>query len=97
MTGLKDGSVANLKKKVYHQYSNLIIYDADLRYVLAMKCLAARQDAYDRNDAKTLIEFLDVKSVEECLEILDKYYPKRLIDQKSIYFVEEIFDEIEQT
>jgi len=94
--GVKGWISSEPEKKIYHQYSNLIIYHADLRYILAMKCLAAREDAYDRDDAKTLIEFLEVKSVEECLEILYKYYPKRLIEQKSIYFIEEIFDEIEQ-
>ncbi len=54
-------------------------------------------DFFNQNLSKgDVLEFLEVKSAEECLEILYKYYPKRLIEQKSIYFIEEIFDEIEQ-
>jgi hypothetical protein len=81
-------------KKVYHQFSNLTIYHADLRYILAMKCLAARQDALDREDVKTLIKILNIKSAEQCLAVLFSFYPQRLVEQKSVYFIEEIFDEI---
>jgi len=85
------------EKKVFHKYSNLTIYHADLRYLLAMKCLAARQDAFDKEDAKTLIKVLEIKSVKECLDLLFKYYPQRLVEQKSVYFIEEIFDELEES
>jgi len=82
------------EKKVFQRFSNLTIYHADLRYILAMKCLAARQDAFDREDAKTLIEVLGIKSADECMDILFKYYPQRLVEQKTVYFIEEIFDEL---
>ncbi len=85
------------EKKVFHKYSNLTIYHADLRYLLAMKCLAARQDALDREDVKTLVKALGIESVKDCLDILFKFYPQRLVEQKSIYFIEEIFDELEES
>ncbi len=78
-------------------FGNLTIYHADLRYLLAMKCLAARQDAFDKEDAKTLIKVLEIQSVKECLDLLFKYYPQRLVEQKSVYFIEEIFDELEES
>ena len=84
------------EKKVFHKYSNLTIYHADLRYLLAMKCLAARPDALDREDVKTLVNALGITSVKDCLDILFKFYPQRLVEQKSIYFIEEIFDELKK-
>ncbi len=95
--GVKNWISSIPEKKVFHKYSNLTIYHADLRYLLAMKCLAARQDALDKEDSKTLIKTLGIKSVKECLDLLFKFYPQRLVEQKSIYFIEEIFDELEES
>ncbi|MBI3016715.1 MAG: hypothetical protein HYY62_01765 [Deltaproteobacteria bacterium] len=60
--------------------------------MLAMKCISARWDTYDREDVIFLLRFLKLKSTKEVFKIIESYYPKKLIPPKTQFFIEEIFD-----
>ena len=80
------------------QFSHLRITRPTAQYLLAMKCLAARESGYgtdgDKKDVKTLINHLGLKTAEEILNIVEKYYPLAQITVKTKFFVEEIIQEI---
>lgn len=49
-------------------------------YFLVMKCLTSRIDfSNDIEDIKYLLDFLNISSYEQVLEIFIKYYPKGYI------------------
>ncbi|MBW4056846.1 MAG: hypothetical protein HIU83_15900 [Proteobacteria bacterium] len=80
-------------KKIYKEYSNLMIHYAEPHYLLAMKAMAARTDA-DTDDIIFLIKELNLKTPQEVFEIIEKYYPRNNIQPKTQMIVEEIFDSI---
>ena len=58
------------------ELSNLRIFCADAKYMLAMKCLAMRMgEGYrDEDDIRYLLRFLELESHEDALKIIEKYY-----------------------
>lgn len=89
------GFLVDHPKKVFLNLSHLVVMVADSEYMLAMKSLSARIDATDSQDIKFLIKKLNIKSIEEVFKIVDKYYPRRMIKPATQFFLEEIFDEIQ--
>jgi hypothetical protein len=65
-------------------------------YLLAMKCLAARGEAdeKDKKDAAFLAQKLKLTTAEELLEIVSRFYPEERIHVKTRYFAAEIMDEL---
>jgi hypothetical protein len=65
---------------------------AQPRYLLAMKCLAMRIGAefHDEEDVRYLLRLLDVRSYDQALEIIGKYYPLERFPQKSLYALQEL-------
>lgn len=61
-------------------------------YLLAMKAIAARYDSNDANDLRTLIRHLDLRKVEQVLEVVEHYYPRNQIPPKTQFFLEELFE-----
>lgn len=55
-----------------------------------MKALAARVEATDKDDVIFLIKTLNIKSAEEVLSIVEKYYSAKLIKPATRFFIEEI-------
>ncbi len=45
---------------------------------------------------KYLIKLLKVKTADEALAILEKYYPRHQIKPATQYFVEELFEQLDQ-
>ena len=80
------------KKETVLNFTNLRIWAPEALYMLAMKCISARWDTYDREDVLFLIQFLKLKSAKEVFNIIASYYPKKLIPSKTQFFIEEIFD-----
>lgn len=76
--------------------SNLRVAMPPAEYILAMKCIAARVglDEHDKEDARFLIKQLRLKTVEEILGVVGKYYVASRIPAKTQYFVKEIYDEL---
>ena len=91
------GFIVDHTKKVYLNLSNLTIMVADAEYMLAMKSLAARVDTIDKKDIEFLIKELNITDVNEVITIVEKYYPHRLIKPATQFFLEELFDEIQNS
>lgn len=89
------GFLVDHPKKVFLNLSNLVVMVADSEYLLAMKALSARIDGTDSKDIEFLIKKLKIASVEDVFKIIDKYYPLRIIKPATQFFLEEIFDEMQ--
>lgn len=65
---------------------------ASPEYMLAMKASAARSES-DRDDLKTLIELLDIRTAEQAFEVLERHYDRRRLTPKSQFVLEELVNE----
>jgi hypothetical protein len=74
------------------ELDHLRIMVAQPEYLFAMKCLAMRIGAefHDEEDVRYLLRHLDIRSLEQALEILAKYYPLERFPQKTLYALEEL-------
>ena len=75
--------------------SHLRVFVARAEYLLAMKCLAMRigEEFQDVDDIQYLVRFLNLKTYQETLGIITRYYPLERFPQKTLYALEEIFQE----
>jgi len=89
------GFLVEHPRKVFLNLSHLVVMVADSEYMLAMKSLSARIDGTDSKDIQFLINKLKITTVDEVFKIIDKYYPRRIIKPATQYFLEEVFDEIQ--
>lgn len=63
-----------------------------------MKCMASRigfsdAEPSDVSDIRFLVRRLGLRSPDEALEIVAKYYPQDLVPPRAAYLLEEIFAE----
>jgi hypothetical protein len=74
---------------------NLRVYVAQPMYMLAMKCVAMRLDVgvSDRDDVKFLLRYLDIRSVDEVLGIISRYFNEDRVLVKTRLAVEELLRE----
>ena len=65
---------------------------AQPEYLLAMKCLAMRIGAefHDEDDVRFLLRLLEIRSYENAVAIITKYYPLARFPQKSLYALGEL-------
>jgi hypothetical protein len=75
----------------------LKVYAPEPDYLLAMKTLASRVESTDKKDILFLIDLLDLKTADEVFAILEKYYPRQQIKPATQFFVEELFEQIDQS
>jgi predicted nucleotidyltransferase len=80
------------------QYPNLRLLMPTAEYLLAMKCLASRIEGTERKEGDVrdivfLIRHLKLKSPEQVIEIVTKYYAPNRIPIKAQYLVEALFEE----
>ncbi|MGH7597737.1 MAG: DUF6036 family nucleotidyltransferase [bacterium] len=85
------GYVVPHSQKTLLNLSHLKIYIPEADYLLAMKTLAARVDATDKQDIQFLINVTGIKTPEEVFSILEHYYPHQQIKPATKYFIEELF------
>lgn len=85
------GFVVPHTQRVFWELSHLKVYVPEPDYLLAMKALAARVEATDREDVKFLIALLHLQTPQAVFAILEKYYPKQQIKPATQYFIEELF------
>jgi hypothetical protein len=71
-------------------YPNLRVWAPTAEYMLAMKCISARYDSYDKDDLVYLIQHLKLKVPTEVFDIVMKFYPEEKIPVKTRFFVEEL-------
>lgn len=80
------------------QFSHLRLTRPTEKYLLAMKCLAARtagfETAGDKVDIIFLVRRLRLRSVDEVLEIVEAFYPADRIQPKTRFVIEEVMAEI---
>ncbi|MGH8220610.1 MAG: hypothetical protein ACREUT_18905 [Steroidobacteraceae bacterium] len=76
----------------YLQLDHLHVMVSQPEYLLAMKCLAMRIGAefHDEEDVRYLLRHLDVRSYEQALGIITKFYPLDRFPQKTLYALEEL-------
>jgi hypothetical protein len=74
------------------ELDHLRVMVAQPTYLLAMKCLAMRIGAefHDEEDVRFLLRLLDVRTYEQAIEIIAKYYPLERFPQKALYALEEL-------
>jgi hypothetical protein len=61
-----------------------------------MKTLSSRVESTDKHDILFLIDLLDLKTADEVFAILEKYYPRRQIKPATRFFMEELFEQMDQ-
>jgi hypothetical protein len=86
------GYVVEHSRRILFNMPNLTVFIPEPDYLLAMKALAARADTEDESDVLELIRTLDIRSAEDVLSIVEKYYPKGQIPPKTQYFIQGLFD-----
>jgi len=86
------GYVVQHSQTVLFNFSHLKVYIPEPDYLLAMKTLAARVDATDKQDIQFLINMIGIKTAEEIFSILEHYYPRQQIKPATKYFIEELFE-----
>lgn len=74
---------------------NLRVWSPTAQYMLAMKCVSARFDSHDLDDTKFLIDYLKLRTPAEVFEIIQAYYPKRLIPPKTQFLIEELLPAVD--
>ena len=74
--------------------SNLKVFCTTAEYLLAMKCMSMRLgvEFHDESDIRFLLRYLNIERVEQAVSIIEKFYRKKLIPQKTFYALEEILD-----
>lgn len=86
------GFIVSHSQRILFNFSNLKVYVPEPDYLLAMKALASRVDATDKQDVLFLIKQMNIHSPEEVFSILGKYYPNQQIRPATQFFIEELFN-----
>jgi hypothetical protein len=103
-SGLNDGvkgfvaSGGDLTTDDMPQWENLRILRPTTRYLLAMKCMAARVAEYDtvgdKHDIIHLCNNLGILSAQQVFAIVEDYYPTSRIPIRTKFFIQEIIQEM---
>jgi len=76
------------------QFSHLRVYRPSAEYLLAMKCMASRTSGFetfgDKDDIVTLIRHLGLKTVDEVMENLVRFFPPERILPKTQFMIHEV-------
>jgi hypothetical protein len=86
------GYVVPHPQRILWNFSNLKVFVPEPDYLLAMKTLAARVEATDKQDVEFLIHQLHLQTPNEVFAIVEKYYPRQQIKPATQYFIEELFE-----
>ena len=73
--------------------SHLKVWAPSAEFMLAMKCVSARFDTFDRDDTRFLIKYLQLRDTEEIFKLISKYYPHNKVPAKTKFLIEEIMDD----
>lgn len=71
---------------------HLVVFVAEPRYLLAMKCAAMRlgEEFHDLDDVRYLLRHLNVSTVEEALAIVTRYFDEAALLPKTRLILEEL-------
>jgi len=103
-TWLNDGvkgfqsSAPEITQDSVPQFSHLRVYRPSANYLLAMKCMASRagdlETSGDKNDIIVLIKHLGLRTSEEVLENLTRFFPPERILPKTQFMIHEVIAEL---
>jgi hypothetical protein len=88
---LNDGVKAFMSERgdfaLFLELDHLRVMLAQPTYLLAMKCMAMRigDEFHDQDDVRYLLRLLDVRSYDQAINIVTKYYPLDEFPQKTLY------------
>ncbi len=86
------GIAPNAGYETWQALSHLTISTVDARTLLAMKCAAART-AEDSGDIRFLADLLGLRSSEEVLQVVLRYFPSERLPVRVRLLLEEMFDD----
>lgn len=74
------------------ELDHLRVMVAQPEYLLAMKCLSLRIGAefHDEDDIRYLLRHLDVRSFDQALTLITRFYPLARFPQKALYALGEL-------
>jgi len=74
------------------ELDHLRVMVAQPEYLLAMKCLAMRIGAefHDEDDVRYLLRYLDIRTYEQAVAAITRYYPLDRFPQKTLYALAEL-------
>ena len=74
------------------ELDHLRIMVAQPEYLLAMKCLSLRIGAefHDEDDIRYLLRHLDVRSFDQAVTLITRFYPLARFPQKTLYALGEL-------
>ena len=72
--------------------SHLRVWAPSADYMLAMKCISARFDTHDKDDALFLISYLKLTRPDEIFRLVSRYYPDHRVPAKTKFLVEELME-----
>lgn len=76
----------------YLEHSNLQVFVAQPTYLLALKCMAMRlgEEFYDLDDVRYLLRHLDIRTADEALAIVTRYFDEDQVPLKTRLALEEL-------
>jgi hypothetical protein len=80
--------------EIFYEYSNLTLYNMDNESMLALKLVSARDEltSHDMADSVYFMGELKIESVEQALDIVEKYIPNERLTPMVEYFTIEAFE-----
>lgn len=97
---LNDGVKGFVNEKIetmeFAKFRALKVASVTPEYLLAMKLMSARVTGQDYSDIKFLLNKLNIKTVQEAQNIVEKFYPIKLILPKTMYVIEQSLEEIQE-
>ncbi len=78
------------------ELSNLIVRRPQDEEMLALKLAAAREDSKDADDALFLMGVVNVRSLEQVYEIVERYIPKTMLTPMVSFFAQEMYGRYER-
>jgi hypothetical protein len=74
------------------ELDHLRIMVAQPEYMLAMKCLSMRigTEFHDEDDVRFLLRLLEIRTYENAVAIITRYYPLERFPQKTLYALAEL-------
>ncbi len=81
------------------ELDHLRVMVAQPAYLLAMKCLSLRIGAefHDEDDIRYLLRHLDIRSYEQAVAVITRYYPLERFPQKTLYALGELLPKPKRT
>ena len=78
--------------RVFLELNHLRVMVAQPEYLLAMKCLSLRigAESHDEDDIRYLLRHLNVRSYDQAVAVITRFYPLERFPQKTLYALGEL-------